>query len=235
MLSDEQIERYSRQIILPQVGGKGQEKLLRSCVFVNADGPLQTSALHYLAAAGVRTLGVFPQSQDSSLTALTPPREQDPFRLFTLLNPDCTVRLHANEEVQTAQQLVQSYDLVLSDSDVLHAACYRARRPFLYASVCDNNAYLMTCRGYEPNSPCLRCVSTKLVQSSSNPSLFSEVASLFIGAHLATEAIKHLLGFSPSSNGRLFTFRFPDFYSAEEIVQKSESCLFCRSSRVELS
>jgi molybdopterin-synthase adenylyltransferase len=231
MLSDEQVERYSRQIILPQVGGKGQEKLLHARVFVSAFGPLYTSTLHYLAAAGVGTLGVFSQSQDSLLTSFAPPQEQNPFHIFTRLNPDCTVRLHADEEVRTSQQLVQSYDLVLSDSDVLHDACYVERRPFLYASVLENEACLMTYRGYEPDAPCLRCAQPKLAQSSSGPSLFSEIVFLFMGAHLATEAIKQLLNFLPSSRVRLLRFRFLDFYSTEEIVKKSADCLLCRSSR----
>jgi adenylyltransferase/sulfurtransferase len=231
MLSDEQIERYSRQIILPQVGGKGQEKLLRARVFVSASGPLQTSALHYLAAAGIGTLGVFSQSQDPLLTALTLPQEQNPFHIFTRLNPDCTVRLHAEEEARASQQFVQSYDLVLSDSDVLHDACYREQRPFLYASVLEDEACLMTCRGYEPEAPCLRCVPSMVVQRLAASSLFSEIAALFIGAHLVTEAIKQLLNLSRSSGTPLLRFRLPDFYSSEEIVKKSVNCLLCRSSR----
>ena len=232
MLSDEQIERYSRQIILPQVGGKGQEKLLRARVFVKASSPLLTSILHYLAAAGIGTLGVFSQPQDPLLIALAPPQEQNPFHILTRLNPDCTVRLHATEEERASQQLVQSYDLVLSDSDVLHDACYVERRPFLYAFVLENEACLMTCRGYESGAPCLRCVVPKFAQSSSGPSLFSEITSLFMGAHLATEAIKQLLNLSLFSGAPLLRFRFPDFHSTEEIVKKSESCLLCRSSRL---
>jgi molybdopterin/thiamine biosynthesis adenylyltransferase len=231
MLSDEQIERYSRQIILPQVGGKGQEKLLHARVFVSAFGPLQTSALHYLAAAGVGTLGVFSQSQDSLLTSLVSPQEQNPFHIFTRLNPDCTVRLHASEEARASQQLVQSYDLVLSDSDALHDACYVEHRPFLYASVLENEACLMICRGYEPGAPCLRCIPPRLAQSSSGLSLFSEIVSLFMGAHLATEAIKQLLHLSPSSGASVLRFRFLDFSSIEEIVKKSANCLLCCSSR----
>ena len=59
MLSDPQIERYSRQIILPQVGGKGQERLLQASVLVSGDSSLQAEALLYLAAAGVGRLGIY--------------------------------------------------------------------------------------------------------------------------------------------------------------------------------
>src|SRR5512136_102749 len=56
--TDEQIKRYSRQIILPEVGGKGQKKLLASRVLVLGAGGLGSSAIAYLAAAGVGTLGI---------------------------------------------------------------------------------------------------------------------------------------------------------------------------------
>ena len=72
MLSDSQIERYSRQIILPQVGGKGQEKLLRARVLVNGNEPLQTAALLYLAAAGVGTIGVIANDSSPVLSAFAP-------------------------------------------------------------------------------------------------------------------------------------------------------------------
>lgn len=229
MLSDEQIERYSRQIILPQVGGKGQEKLLRARVFVSAAGPLQVSALHYLAAAGIGTLGVFSQSQDSLLTLLAPPHEQYAFRIFSRLNPDCVVKIHAREEERALQQqLVQSYDCILSDSDFLHDACYAERRPFLYAAVLGNEACLMTCRGYELDAPCLRCVQPALARHAPTPAFCSEISSLFMGAQLATEALKQLLSLPLASGVQLLRFRFSDFSSTAESVQKSADCPLCR-------
>jgi adenylyltransferase/sulfurtransferase len=130
MLSDEQIERYSRQIILPQVGGKGQERLLRARVLVRANGPLHT-AVHYLAAAGVGTLGVFADSRDTLLTALAGSRKQAAsFHVLPCLNPDCSIVLHSAEDTKSPHQLVQAYDCVLSDSASLHDVCYATRRPF---------------------------------------------------------------------------------------------------------
>ena len=71
MLSDAQIERYSRQIILPQFGGKGQEKILRSRVLVHTDGLLEAAALLYLAAAGVGTIGIVGSQSVTSKTFRT--------------------------------------------------------------------------------------------------------------------------------------------------------------------
>ena len=176
MLSDSQIERYSRQIILPQVGGKGQEKLLRARVLVNGSGPLQTAALFYLAAAGVGTLGVLANTPPSVFSALVADQEEATSRVLTRLNPDCTVVVHKGADATRPAHLVQQYDLVLSAPDPLHDACYAARRPFICAQVASSEAWLFVCRGYEPDQPCLHCLPVQLGQSGESPA-FTEVAS----------------------------------------------------------
>ncbi len=189
MLSDAQIERYSRQIILPQCGGKGQEKILRSRVLVHTDGLLEATALLYLAAAGVGTIGIIrPQSvtSNTSRTSVTSgtsgtartvfsalaedasesdQNEQDErIKTLTRLNPDCTIITHIGGDDEEAalrpEQLVQHYDLVLSATAVLHDACYVARKPFIWAHLVPGQAYLFVFRGDKPDWPCLRCLSS---------------------------------------------------------------------------
>src|SRR5919204_1481442 len=109
MLSDSQIERYSRQIILPQVGGKGQEKLLRARVLVNGNGPLQTTALFYLAAAGVGTIGVLASAPFFVFSALAANQKEALVNVLTRLNPDCVVAVHSTEDGVHPEQLVQGY------------------------------------------------------------------------------------------------------------------------------
>jgi molybdopterin/thiamine biosynthesis adenylyltransferase len=226
MLSDQQIERYSRQIILPEVGGKGQEKLLRARVLVQAQGPLHTAALHYLAAAGVGTLGVFTDTNDDVLTALAASQEQERFCLFPRLNPDCSVVRHTVEEVDSPQQLVRDYDLVLSDSTSFHDACYANRRPFLYATVSDEEATLIAYRGYEPDAPCLHCTPIpQTVRAATSP--LAEVAAFFVGAQVATEGLKHLLSLARVPITKRLHFHFPTFECREEIVEKSQQCSVC--------
>ena len=184
MLSDAQIERYSRQIILPQVGGKGQEKILRSRVLVHTDGLLEAAALLYLAAAGVGTIGVV---RSQSVPSVTPGTvfpalaedasesdqgEQDgqdvQIKTLRRLNPDCTIITHTEGDDEKAdlqpERLVQHYDLVLGATAVLHDACYVARKPFIWAHVvaghADQQAYLLVCRGDKADWPCLRCLSS---------------------------------------------------------------------------
>jgi len=229
MLSDVQIERYSRQIILPQVGGKGQEKLLSARVLASLSGPMQTAVLHYLAAAGVGTLGVFPDAPDALLTSLAPRQEPNPFGVLTRLNSDCSVRIHSVEEARSPEQLVRFYDLVLSDSDFLHDACYMERRLFLYAAVRGTEGWLIACRGFEPIAPCLRCIPIPSLVDYPVSSL-SVIATLCMGAHLATEAIKWILNPEPSGDVKLLHFQFLDFHCCEEIAKKSAACRFCSPS-----
>jgi molybdopterin-synthase adenylyltransferase len=229
MLSDSQIERYSRQIILPQVGGKGQEKLLRACVLVNGNGPLQTAALCYLAAAGVGTIGVLASGSFFALSALVVDQRNATSNILTRLNPDCTVVIHSPEDASHPEQLVQGYDLVLSGPDPLHEACYVSRRPFVCAQVSGPTAWLFSCRGYEPDQPCLHCLPARPYQTREGAS-FVGLAALFLGTLQTTEALKLILGLNQSSSGKLFQCHFPALHFHEHIVKKNPNCPLCGQS-----
>lgn len=224
MLSDSQIERYSRQIILPQVGGKGQEKLLRACVLVNGSGLLQATASLYLAAAGVGTIGVLANSPCPLLSAFAPDQDDLATAALTRLNPDCTVVIHHGAEMTSLEEIVQAYDLVLSPPDPLHDVCYALRKPFLCAQVSAAGAWVLPCLGYEPNVPCLRCLPQRFFEEEKDT---LPLAALFLGALLATETIKFILGLSPSFTGKLLLCRFPALHFSEQIVRKDPQCKLC--------
>ncbi|MBI3303892.1 MAG: hypothetical protein HYZ72_17640 [Deltaproteobacteria bacterium] len=226
MLSDAQIERYSRQIILPQVGGKGQEKLLRARVLVNGSGPLQTTALYYLAAAGVGTIGVLAHARFSVFAALATVQEEAPASVLTHLNPDCTVVVHSAADAAHPERLVQGYDLVLSGPDPLHDACYAARRPFICAQVSGADAWLLSCTGYEPDCPCLRCLPAQFCESGEE-SVFLDMAALFLGTLQATEAIKLILDLHQARGATLVRCEFPDLRFSETVVRKDPGCALC--------
>src|SRR5262249_26374455 len=139
------------------------------------------------------------------------------------------IAFHTVKDTCSWQQLVQAYDLVLSDSASLHDVCCIAQRPFLYASVSDDEARLMMCRGYEPDLPCLRCIPfSSPLASGGSP--FEEIGATFTGAHLATEALKYLLVFPQPLGTKVLRFRFPTFACSEEIVRKSPCCTVCAFS-----
>jgi len=224
MLSDPQIERYSRQIILPQVGGKGQEKLLRARVLVNGNGPLQTTALLYLAAAGVGAIGVITNGSSPVLSAFAPGQPETVSAALTRLNPDCAVVTYNALAAADAKQVVNEYDLVLSPPDPLHEACYAVRRPFLCARIATAGAWLFPCLGYEPDLPCLRCLPSHLLAEEADA---SPLAALFLGTVQATETIKLLLGLGHSSQGKLLSCQFSAWNFSEQLVAKNPSCSCC--------
>jgi adenylyltransferase/sulfurtransferase len=224
MLSDSQIERYSRQIILPQVGGKGQEKLLRARVLVNGSGPLQTSALLYLAAAGVGTLGVITNDSGAMFPAFAPEQTETVSAALTGLNPDCAVVIHRETDIADSEQLVRKYDLVLSAPGPLHDVCYALRQPFLCAQVSAVDTWLFLCTGYEPDSPCLHCVPRQFFADDKNE---HALAALLVGTLQATEAIKLILGLACSSLSRLLYCQFPAQHFSGRIVRKDPQCALC--------
>ncbi len=218
MLADEQIERYSRQIILPQVGGKGQEKLLQARVLVNGTGPMQRVALLYLAAVGIGTSGVLADDASSATLLL---------QCLQKLNPDCTFVYHNRGEHKQLSQLVYSYDLVLSAPDTkLHEACYVTRRPLLCAQVTAGGCWFLTCRGYDAHQPCLRCLSALSLEAPP-PTTWNDLAATFIGTMLATEMVMQILSLNQSHYSKLFQCQFPAFHVQERVVEKNPHCEFC--------
>lgn len=233
MLSEDQIERYSRQIILPQVGGKGQEKLLQARVLVNGNGLLQGEALFYLAAVGIGTVGIIADDLFPVFSSLAPNGTDPSSWVLRHLNPDCTVTRHATREValpEELKQLVHEYDLVLSEPDNrLHEACYARRRPFLCATITSTCGWLLICQGYEANLPCLYCVSPPSGEERSDPCLENLIAA-FLGTVQTTEAIKLILDLHRSGSNNLLQCQFPGLHFQQSVAGKNPHCSFCGRS-----
>ena len=256
MLSEIQIERYSRQIILPQLGGKGQEKLLNARILVNGAGPLQTTVLLYLAAAGVGTIGIRTQGRANEILPLFPAfspqsgarQMSEVVATLSRLNPDCTVVEHAcsaEEKIGSSygpEQFVQahgsSYDLLLSDPGPLLDQWYTCGRPFCCSWGQATQGRLFVCGG-SADEACFQCIPAeqrvlktpdgqKVYESTDESARFDLLASLFWGAFQATEALKRIIGLGAASQGRVFACQFPDLHFAEQLVHKNPNCCSCR-------
>lgn len=232
MLTDDQIERYSRQIILPQVGGKGQEKLLRARVLLNGTGPLQETVLLYLAAVGISTMGILADEQGELLSTLMP---ESPDALTTVprrLNPECVVvryRKSEGSDLTHLSQLLRDYTLVISGPDKpLHDLCYTVQRPFLCVQSEGPHCWFLPCRGYDADQPCLHCVELPARKTVASP--FADLAALFLGAQLATEVVKIILGLNQSAGATLVRCEFPDLRFAVQKVRKNPECSYCGRS-----
>ena len=257
MLEDTQIERYSRQIILPQVGGKGQEKLLRSRVYVDGDGLLATAALLYLAAAGVGTIGVARAKAAPVFAALAEQSlgadEQPVAHILRRLNPDCTLVTRSDEDAQPPHP----YDLILATTDALHDGWYAQHKPFVWGAINAADARLFVSRGDRADRPCLRCLFPEnpprpyratpprrgeqtvpswegcrvaagwVPADTGTADPLDSAYALFLGTQLVTEALKIILRPESESPPKLLAYTFPAFHCTEQTVEQNPRCPVC--------
>ena len=225
-LTPDQIERYSRHILLPEIGGKGQQRLLDSSVFVVGAGGLGSPALLYLAAAGVGRIGLI----DGDLVELSDLQRQvlhrtdGVGRLKALsaedaireLNPDCEIiSLKVRLDKGNIRQAFDGVDVVLDCSDnfptrFLVADCCRFESiPLVSAAVLGFEGQLLTVLPGEGN-PCYRCFlpeppSADAVPCCQQAGVLGAVAGV-LGTLQATEALKLLLGVGEPMSHRALVF-----------------------------
>ena len=172
-LTTEQIQRYSRHFLLPQVGEKGQRKLLRSKVLLIGAGGLGSPTALYLAAAGVGTLGLMDgdvvdvsnlQRQILHTTAsVGRPKVESGMEAIRALNPDVNViPLPTRIEVDNVMDIIKDYDLVVDGSDnfdtryLMNDACYLAGKTNIHGSIFQFEGMASV---FAPNQgPCYRCL-----------------------------------------------------------------------------
>jgi len=151
-LSDSEIERYARHIVLPEIGGAGQQKLKQARVLVIGAGGLGAPVLQYLAAAGVGAIGIV-EDDTVSLSnlhrqvihetgALGLPKGESAKAAIQRINPNVSVELHnIRLTAQNARNLVSGYDIVVDGSDnfetrfALADACEAEKKPLVHAAV----------------------------------------------------------------------------------------------------
>ncbi len=226
MFSEEQLERYSRQFVLKEIGASGQKKLRRARVLVIGAGALGSPSLLYLAAAGVGTLGVadFDRVELSNLHRQIVHRTETVGMEKTLsvrqtinsLNPDVDVVCHTLRVTpENILSLIEPYDFIVDGADslftklLINDACVLAKKPFVHAGVVRFGGQMMT---YVPGQgPCLRCLLGDHPPLS-QPQACSQVGVLgaatgVMGSMEALEAIKFLVGSGELLTGRILFFR----------------------------
>ena len=222
--SEEEIRRYSRHIILPEVGGRGQKKLRESRVLVVGAGGLGSPAAMYLAAAGIGTLGLVDpdrvelsnlQRQLLHTTVDTGElKVESARRRLAALNSQLCLELHpVRLGAGNVASLISGYDVVVDGVDnfparyLLNDACVLAGKPLVEGGLLRFHGMAMT---IVPGSgPCYRCVFPEppppgAVPSCSQAGVIGAAAGI-IGTVQATEAIKVLLGIGRPLVGRVLT------------------------------
>lgn len=224
-LTNEQLERYSRHLILKEVGVRGQKKLLESKVLIIGAGGLGAPAAMYLAAAGVGTIGV----ADSDVVDLSnlqrqiihatedvgKPKTESARETMERMNPDVTVKTYQTfVSAANIMELIADYDFILDGTDnfpakfLINDACVLAKKPFCHAGIIRFKGQLMT---YVPGKgPCYRCVFREpppkdAVPTCKQAGVIGTMGGV-IGSLQAMEAIKYLLGVGNLLTGYLLTY-----------------------------
>ncbi len=244
--TDDELQRYARHIILPQVGGVGQRKLLDSRVMVIGAGGLGSPVILYLAAAGVGAIDVV----DADRVDLSNLQRQiihttdrigeskvaSAEEAVRQLNPD--IQLHAHNEwlsAENVERLFAPVDLVVDGSDnfptrfLVNDACYFFRKPLISGAMFrfEGQLSVFPNDGAE-DSPCYRCLFPEpppegLIPSCQEAGIFGSIPGV-IGSLQATEAIKLLLGKGDTLVRRLLLFDGLAMKFREVKIKRDKSC-----------
>jgi len=245
-LSQEQKLRYSRHLLIPEVGATGQAKLLGSKALLIGAGGLGSPAALYLAAAGVGTIGIVDfdvvdisnlQRQILHTTARVGERKTDSAKqTIKALNPDINVVAH--EEMLVAEnvnRIIKGYDVILDGTDtfetryILNDAAVAAGIPVIHASVFRFEGQLTTFIPYE--GPCYRCLyptppPPELAPGCSVAGVLGVVPGI-LGLLQANEALKVLLGIGETLAGRLLLFDALETEFTELKLRRDPNCPVC--------
>ncbi|MBB4286304.1 HesA/MoeB/ThiF family protein [Roseospira goensis] len=245
--TEEQIRRYARHIVLPEVGGTGQARLLAARVLVIGAGGLGSPLILYLAAAGVGTIGVVDDDTVdlSNLQrqvlhdggAVGTPKAENAAGAVARLNPDVRVVPHVTRlTVDTVEDLLAGYDLVCDGSDnfatrfLLNDACHFARKTLVSAAALRFDGQLSVYKTHA-GGPCYRCIFPAPPPPDATPScgeagILGAVTGT-MGALQATEAVKELLGIGRSLAGRLLIHDALDSAFRTVTVKPDPDCPLC--------
>jgi adenylyltransferase/sulfurtransferase len=227
--TDAQLHRYARHIVLREVGGEGQRKLLDARVLVVGAGGLGSPLLLYLASAGVGTLGVIDddvvdlsnlQRQVLHTTdRIGRPKVESAAEAIRAINPDVNVIVHRERLTKAnVMALIADYDIVADGSDnfatrfLVNDACYLGRKTLVSGALLRFEGQLATFKAHEhgadgTRSPCYRCIfpgppPAGLIPTCSEGGVLGSVAGT-IGTMQATEIIKEIVGVGESLAGWL--------------------------------
>jgi molybdopterin/thiamine biosynthesis adenylyltransferase/rhodanese-related sulfurtransferase len=224
-MSDAQAKRYSRHILIPEVGEQGQFKLLDSRVLLIGAGGLGSPAAYYLAAAGVGTLGIIDADvvDDSNLQRqilhnterIGQYKAESARKTLTALNPDVKVVTYIERlDEENVHRIIADYDVIVDGTDnfptryLLNDAAILANKPVVHGSVFRFEGQLTIFKPYD--GPCYRCLYPEPPPPALAPSC-AEAGVLgvlpgIIGLLQATETIKLLLNLGDPLVGRLLTY-----------------------------
>jgi molybdopterin/thiamine biosynthesis adenylyltransferase len=244
--SNEQLERYSRHIILKEIGVKGQKRLSEAKVLIVGAGGLGAPAALYLAAAGVGLIGIADADRVDlsnlqrqiihSTDDLGKEKAESAAESMRAINPETRVKTHVCfVSAANIGALIADYDFILDGTDnfpakfLINDACVLAKKPFSHAGIIRFRGQLMT---YVPGQgPCYRCAFKEppppdAVPTCSQAGVVGAMAGV-IGSLQALEAIKYFTGAGALLTGALLTYDALAQTFHKIRLPRRESCQVC--------
>lgn len=244
--TNEQLERYSRHIILKEIGVKGQKKLLNAKVLIIGAGGLGAPAAMYLAAAGVGTIGIADADEVDlsnlqrqvihTTNDLGKPKVESAKETMQAINPDVhVISYHDFIAADNIADIIKNYDFILDGTDnfpakfLINDACVMAEKPFSHAGIIRFQGQLMT---YVPGEgPCYRCVFKNpppkdAVPTCKQAGVVGAMAGV-IGCLQAMEAVKYITGAGDLLTGYLLTYDALKMEFRKIKLPKDDNCGVC--------
>lgn len=243
--TNDQIERYSRHILLQDVGVEGQEKISNGKVLVIGAGGLGAPILLYLAAAGVGTLGIIDgdvvdlSNLQRQVIHFTPdvgkPKVESAAEKIRLINPDVKVRTyHELFTAENAFEIIKDYDFVVDGTDnfpvkfLINDACVLAKKPFSHGGILRFDGQTLT---YLPGHACYRCAffgppPPNAVPTCSQAGVLGAIAGM-LGTIQAAEVLKFLTGAGDLLTDRLLTFNAKTMNFRTTQLKHNDKCPIC--------
>jgi adenylyltransferase/sulfurtransferase len=242
-----QLDRYSRHIIMDDVGPEGQKSLLDASVLVLGAGGLGSPIIQYLAAAGVGTLGI----ADDDVVELSNlqrqiihgdddvgrPKVDSAAEFVASLNPDVTVEKHETRvTTDNIDDLIRDYEFVVDGTDnfgtryLVNDACTLAGVPFSHGSIFKFEGQVTTFAG-DDDSPCYRCLFPEAPPAGMVPNCATAgvlgVLPGTVGALQATETVKQLIDTGDSLDGSMLFFDALEMEFDQVEIPKQDDCPVC--------
>ena len=244
-LKPDQVKRYSRHIIMGDVGSKGQRNLLQAKALMVGAGGLGSPSAIYLALAGVGTIGIVDfdvvdlsnlQRQILHHTAdVGRPKLQSALDNIKAYNPDVNVVLHETRlESDNAMEIIGQYDLVVNGADnfatryLVNDACYLAGKPLVDGSILIFDGQTTV---FIPGQGCYRCLFPSppppgMVPNCAEAGVLGALTGL-VGSIQATEALKLILGIGESLSSRLLLIDALSMSFREVKLRRNPACPLC--------
>jgi sulfur-carrier protein adenylyltransferase/sulfurtransferase len=245
-LTIDEVRRYSRHLIIPDVGMAGQKRLKNAKVLCVGAGGLGSPALMYLAAAGVGTLGIveFDTVDESNLqrqiihgqSDIGRPKAESAAASIREINPYVDVRIHETRlDSDNALDIFRDYDLIVDGTDnfatryLVNDACVLLGKPYVWGSIYrfDGQASVF----WSEHGPCYRCLYPEppppgMVPSCAEGGVLGVLCAT-IGSIQTTEAIKLLTGIGEPLVGRLMVYDALEMSFRSIKVRKDPECPLC--------